>query len=521
MPENERDEINHATLLKMREKLKRPLYTLEVLGKDPFTAGQPARLAGAKWFAKLWKQLDVRPGAHLHRIHYVIVSQAKPVLMPNGEPYENTRACEGVLERTSLDARYLDLIPAGHLVDRRNEEAIINLSNDESDALITTTGDLSDEYKLPQFDPPRLSLLSPTVLQRYHLEIWIEKTTMDDVLLPLAERYGINPVRGAGEMSETRCLQLVDRAEESGRPVRILYISDFDPAGNSMPVAVARKIEFVLRKTGSDADIQVRPIVLTHKQCLKYRLPRTPLKDTEKRAARFEERFGEGATELDALEALHPGTLEKILEQEIDRYYDNNLGGRIDDTASEAQDDLDNINTEVLERHADEIAALKVEHKKVVAAIAAFKKKATAVQNKIERDLEDEAPDADDYSWPEPDDGDEDDDPLFDSTRDYVEQIDRYKRHQGKPIVSTRKPYEFSKVTCVICGETFDATSRNKSMAHPGACLEQLRRNEAAAAKPLAKCVVCGKSFKSIRGAKACSKPECRNEMRRRKRGSE
>jgi hypothetical protein len=33
------------------------------------------------------------------------------------------------------------------------------------------------------------------------------------------------------------------------------------------------------------------------------------------------------------------------------------------------------------------------------------------------------------YDWPH-----EDDDPLFDSTRDYVEQMDRYKQHQGKPI---------------------------------------------------------------------------------------
>ena len=31
-------------------------------------------------------------------------------------------------------------------------------------------------------------------------------------------------------------------------------------------------------------------------------------------------------------------------------------------------------------------------------------------------------------------DADEDDDPLFDSTREYVEQVDRYKEHQGKPI---------------------------------------------------------------------------------------
>ena len=31
-------------------------------------------------------------------------------------------------------------------------------------------------------------------------------------------------------------------------------------------------------------------------------------------------------------------------------------------------------------------------------------------------------------------DADEDDDPLFNSTREYVEQVDRYKEHQGRPI---------------------------------------------------------------------------------------
>jgi hypothetical protein len=31
----------------------------------------------------------------------------------------------------------------------------------------------------------------------------------------------------------------------------------------------------------------------------------------------------------------------------------------------------------------------------------------------------------DDYDWPEADEGDEDEDPLFDSTRTYLEQIDR------------------------------------------------------------------------------------------------
>lgn len=47
-------------------------------------------------------------------------------------------------------------------------------------------------------------------------------------------------------------------------------------------------------------------------------------------------------------------------------------------------------------------------------------------------------------------------DPLLDSTREYVEQIDRYKEHQGKRI--DRKPRVVSKphsLVCAICGTAF------------------------------------------------------------------
>jgi hypothetical protein len=38
-----------------------------------------------------------------------------------------------------------------------------------------------------------------------------------------------------------------------------------------------------------------------------YRLPRTSIKPSELRKQRFEDTFGTGAVELDALETLHPG----------------------------------------------------------------------------------------------------------------------------------------------------------------------------------------------------------------------
>jgi hypothetical protein len=47
--------------------------------------------------------------------------------------------------------------------------------------------------------------------------------------------------------------------------------------------------------------------------------------------------------------------------------------------------------------------------------------------------LRDEAPDLSEVEWPVPDAADPNDDPLFDSTRSYIDQIDRFKEFQGRP----------------------------------------------------------------------------------------
>src|SRR5207244_12427132 len=110
---------------------------------------------------------------------------------------------------------------------------------------------------------------------------------------------------------------------------RILYVSDFDPAGQSMPVAVARKIEYFVRTLGLDVDVRVFPVVLTLDQIQYYRLPRTPIKETERRRTGFESRHGEGAVELDALEALYPGELTSVLSQYIEEYYAASLDAQV------------------------------------------------------------------------------------------------------------------------------------------------------------------------------------------------
>jgi len=148
--------------------------------------------------------------------------------------------------------------------------------------------------------------------------------------------------------------------------------------------------------------------------------------------------------------------LHSILVEQIERYYDTSLDDEVADKAADIESELYDITASVHERHAEDIDTLESERKKVVTAIKAFKRKATPILRKIQNDLDAEAPDIDSYEWPEPQDGDEDDDPMFDSTRSYLDQIDRYKRHQGKS--SERKPrkqFKLHACTCEVCGKSF------------------------------------------------------------------
>ncbi|GHO68054.1 hypothetical protein KSC_069460 [Ktedonobacter sp. SOSP1-52] len=82
-----------------------------------------------------------------------------------------------------------------------------------------------------------------------------------------------------------------------------------------MPVAMARELEYFVRMRQVEQDIRLFPLVLTAGQVQEYRLLRTPIKESERRRSEFEHRYGEGATELDALEAIAPGALARIEEE--------------------------------------------------------------------------------------------------------------------------------------------------------------------------------------------------------------
>ena len=512
------------------------------------TRGWPLRIY---WIADLFRRLELPRQVHDRQIHYKLVSQEKPVLQVDGTPYLNNADCYNRLCDAIKDARYLGLIPARMIIDRRNPEPTINFdSEDDVGAEIEINHgrvvrfDFGGDYRAPGYNLPSAELVEePSFGQRYQVEIWIEKSTANEVLNPLGREYGANIATFIGEVSTTRCEELVDRAIASGRPVRILHVTDFDPAGRDMPISAAVEIDFAAMMSGHDLDIRLEHVALTEEQCIQYRLPRIPIKETETRAAGFEARYGEGQTELDALEALHPDALRQILVEHVERYRDDDLDDRVENAIERYREDLAEAAAQVRHRHAEDLAALdhqrdliqerfgeveaaalaawraianpaqaaydtvvqpaQATYEAIVAAarrdrdaivteaeatLATFNRQANDVLDEIIEDSRDEieameqsfvaeaeplitqinaefdevVPDPDEYDWPEPA-ADEWDNPLFDSKRDYVEQVDVYRAHRRDDKDVGLAVDRIVTVTCTVCGKIVQFKGKGKT----------------------------------------------------------
>lgn len=448
-----------AAIKTLAAEYGKPYRDLLVLANanDPFYCGQPAQRRQAEWFAEVWHSLGDLDGAHLRRIHYQALSVGISLL--DGSAYLNTDAHWKLLQDASKFARTLELVPVEAFVDRRNPAPHLyapeprtwtpapGAYRDEDDITEVAIPYLSSSLSRGNFAVPDLTVSGYDYApadQPYHLEVWIEKSTMNDVLVPLCSRLGADLVTGVGFQSISSVAGkegLLGRAARHGKPTRIFYIADFDPAGTNMPRSVARQIEYWHDAHGNAIEVKLAPIALTREQVIEYELPRIPIKDDDKRKANFEDRFGEGAVELDALEALHPGELARIVSEAVEPYIDRTLEHRLEDVEVAAQELLDeqweehtadergtlaDIASEIdpiRERYGEKLEALQREY---LAETAALQDRVDGVRQAISERLGDfepwlpPRPEADlppggETGW------------LFDSGRDYLTQIDAYK----------------------------------------------------------------------------------------------
>lgn len=411
---------------------------------DPFYVGAPASVVKAQWFAGIYNsRFRDTQGAHLRRIHYRLVVEGDAT-RADGTPYENTEQCWDYLNDASKAARYLGLVDADDFVDRRNPDPVISMTGGGDVSVPVVYVDTPD-WSLPSL-PTRFELPSPGVQvygyeyvpdnQPYLVEVWIEKTTQNDILAPLCRELGANLVTSAGYQSVTAALNLIRRAVSADKPARVFYVSDFDPAGLHMPVSVARQVEFWLQRRGLSLDIKLTPLALTRAQADEHGLPRTPIKETDKRREGFELNHGTGAVELDALEALRPGELEALARRAIAPYRDFALRDRLLKSEAEAktaaeeawrnryadyQAEKDAIETEVratLERYQSNLALdLAPIAERAERLRRAVRMEADSFEPELPERPKPKARGTDKFQW------------VFDAARDYVDQLNAYKHH--------------------------------------------------------------------------------------------
>jgi len=526
---------------------------------DPFYMGQPFQRREAEWFARVWHGLGYgeMAGIHLRRVHYRLSGDTRRYdeawVMPEtkkdpAEPYENTFHCFERLIRASIAARHLGLVDAHAFVDRRSPEPHIYLHGDG--ALHPTVEVEWEGWLLPS--APTFALDAdielPTAsvsgyryredLEPYHLEIWIEKSTMDDVLKPLCSDYGVNLVTGVGYMSISSAMRLMRDARRWGKPVRILYASDFDPAGIGMPITPSRQIEYALWKMGGNSagiDIRLEPVILSKEQVEYYELPPVPLKDEASNTANFVKRHGatHGA-ELDALEAEHPGELRRLREEQIIEFRDAELPGKLREAAEEAQELADAELERRLAPHAGEIEAIRVEAEEIAER---YRPRLEAIGQELDAEMshlrerlialrqvaEEAVGDLNGIELPEvePDLGTPNDDEwLFDSSRSYLEQLDYYKTHQGRSLENVREK------SCAMCGESFIA-SKKDAMYCSQKCNHKAYRQRERAKKKAERvtyeknCDACGAACTAKRSTTTFCSDKCRAKLSRARKRAE
>jgi len=336
---------------------KLSMKDLTVLANDPFRMDTSANHKLAEWLAETATTLGLGDRKiHNRGLHYMILGQPKP----DGSTYISDEHSWDLLEQASKYARWLAYIPFDQIIDQRNAAPIIRIYEPPNPVPFLNVG---IHIEIPDADDiiPKLGLAGFAGTQPYKLVMVGEKSSLDDVLAPIAERFQADLYLPAGDISDTYIYRMAQIGAEDGRPMRVLYFADCDPSGWNMGIVLAQKLRALKILHFPDLEFQVHRAALTPNQVGEFNLPRSPLKETEARGAKWTAATGVEQTEIDALATLRPELLRQVALDAITPFYDFDLAQRVNAARQEwlnraLEIIYDNMDTERLGRIRAEAA---------------------------------------------------------------------------------------------------------------------------------------------------------------------
>jgi hypothetical protein len=293
---------------------------------DPFRLDTPANHRDGGWLANALLELGLGDRLiHLRGLHYAVLGLFKP----DGTKYINTIDDWLWLSETAAKAaRWLGYIPFDRIIDKRNDAPVVRIFQRKYPWPYLNVGvevDIPDAGDIE----PRVGLADFAGVQPYKLVLIGEKSSLDEVLAPIAPRYQADLYLPTGNISDTLVHQIAKIGADDGRPMVVTYFADCDPSGWNMAVEVGRKLQAFKASLYPDLVFRQYRAALTPDQVPDLELPSTPLKETEKRADRWTAAFGVEQTEIDALATLQPDVLRRIAQAALDPFFDDTLAHRV------------------------------------------------------------------------------------------------------------------------------------------------------------------------------------------------
>jgi len=384
-------EWNYGTIKRIARDIGCSIRELIVLSSqnDPYYTGTQSEERHAQWIGQIVQEfLEERNRAKVHdrAIHYYILSRnlERPVGRDGWRVFRGDSNDFHWVMKSIQNARILGHISWSCIEDKKNPELIKNAHYWRHDTLENVA--ITPE-EIARAISKKFCLFNPQLQQAYHVEIWTEKTTINDILEPIGKAYNVNIQSFSGQSTSTKVFELIERISNIDKPVRILYISDYDSYGHNMPVACARKIQWFLDTMDSEQDVKLEKILLTQEQVEEYELPAAP--DSRNKV------------EIDALEVYHPSETERIVRAAVCRYVDLEL------------------ERQILDRNA----AIQR------AVYDAFMENEEIIRELIENLDFEEAEHLSNDSLPSAESIDESNEALYDSSRDYLEQVQVFREH--------------------------------------------------------------------------------------------
>ena len=153
--------------------------------------------------------------------------------------------------------------------------------------------------------------------QPKHIEIIVEKNTVESIVTPVAMKYTIPVTSARGYCSIPPRKAIAERLSRSGKDrLVLLVVSDFDPDGEMIAASFARSMRDDFGIEGIDAT----KVALTAEQVRRFSLPPGgKAKSGSKNYAAFQKAYGNAVYEL---EALTPEQLQMLVTEAIESVVD-------------------------------------------------------------------------------------------------------------------------------------------------------------------------------------------------------